>query len=79
MEADELGIKYMRKADYDPLEMIKFLEIMRKETDKKPIRRFTYWHTHPHIPERIGNANRTIKGKLEFRDYIRMIDHEEFN
>jgi len=73
-EADELGIKYMKKAGYDPKEMIKFLEIMKKEDDKKPLRKQSYWFTHPHIPERIANSNRVIRGRLDFRDYIRLID-----
>ncbi len=73
LEADELGIKYMKKAGYDPQEMIAFLETMREETDKE-IRRFSYWRTHPHIPERIANISRLIKGQMDFRDYIRLID-----
>ncbi|MCA9393741.1 MAG: septum formation protein Maf [Candidatus Omnitrophica bacterium] len=79
LEADELGIKYMKKAGYDPQEMIGFLETMGEETDKE-IRRFSYWRTHPHIPERIANISRLIKGQMDFRDYIRLIDrvHDDY-
>lgn len=79
LQADELGIKYMEKAGYDPREMIGFLETMGKETDKE-IRRFSYWRTHPHIPERIANISRLIKGEMDFRDYIRLIDrvHDDY-
>lgn len=79
LEADELGIKYMEKAGYDPNEMITFLETMREETDKE-IRQFSYWRTHPHIPERIANISRLIKGQMDFRDYIRLIDriHDDY-
>ncbi|MBP9853757.1 MAG: septum formation protein Maf [Candidatus Omnitrophica bacterium] len=74
LEADELGVKYMEKAGYDPREMINFLETIRKEDEKKPLREFSYFKSHPHIPERIANINRIVNGGMEFRDYIRLID-----
>lgn len=79
LEADELGIKYMQKAGYDPTAMIGFLETMGEETDKE-VRQFSYWRTHPHIPERIANISRLIKGEMDFRDYIRLIDrvHDDY-
>ena len=78
-EADNLGIKYMKAAGYDPNEAIVFLETMKHEYDKRGPQPYSYWRTHPHIPERIGNASRMVKGELEFRDYIRLIDQDEFN
>ncbi len=74
LEADKLGVKYMELAGYDPNEMIKFLEIIKKENDKKPLRQFSYWRTHPHLPERIANVNQLIRGEMTYRDYIRLID-----
>ena len=76
-QADELGLKYMERAGYDPNEMIKFLEILKKENDKRPLQRYSYWRTHPHLPERIANANQLIKGQMDFRDYIRLIDRHD--
>ena len=78
-EADELGVKYMQAAGYDPLASISFMETMKREYDKEGPKEFSYWRTHPHIPERMANASRSIKGELEFRDYIRLIDQDEFN
>ena len=73
-EADALGVKYMKAAGYNPQEMIKVLEKLRAEQEKAPIRAYTYWRTHPHLTERIAAVNTVISGKMEFRDYIRMID-----
>src|SRR6185503_13609776 len=36
LEADALGIKYMKKAGYNPEEMNTFLEIIQREDAKKP-------------------------------------------
>jgi predicted Zn-dependent protease len=73
LEADALGIKYMKKAGYNPEEMNTFLEIIQREDAKKPARNFSYWRTHPFIPQRMANINREIKGQLEFKDYIKLI------
>jgi predicted Zn-dependent protease len=73
-EADKLGVKYMEKAGYDPKQMMGFLETLKKEDEKNPLRRFSYFRSHPHIPERIANINQVINGQMEFRDYIRLID-----
>jgi septum formation protein len=75
-EADELGIKYMKLAGYDPTAMVKVLQVLREEQDKEPARPFSYWRTHPHMPQRIANVNQTITGKLEFRDYLNLITSE---
>jgi len=73
LEADRLGIKYMRKAGYDPNEMIQVLNILKKEQEKAPIRKFSYWRTHPHIPQRMAVVNQEITGSLEFKDYLNLM------
>lgn len=78
-EADRLGVKYMKGAGYNPEGAIRFLELMKKEEDKKGPQPFSYWRTHPHISERIGNIGRAIKGKMDFKDYLKLIDQDEFN
>ena len=74
--ADRLGIKYMRKAGYDPQEMVIFLGKLQKEHEKEPLRLYSYWRTHPHIPERIASAKQEVTGKMEFKDYIQLIGTE---
>lgn len=76
-ESDRLGVKYMQKAGYDPKEMIKFLEIIKKENAKEPIRRFSYWKTHPHVTKRIAVVNQEITGQMKYRDYLILIGEYE--
>lgn len=76
LEADTLAVKYLTKAGFDPNEMITFFEIL-KEKHKRDIRPFSYFRTHPHVPERIANIRRQITGKLEFRDYIKLLNTDQ--
>jgi len=69
-EADQLGIKYMKKAGYDPLQMRVMLERLLEYQNKQPRQPLSYWRTHPYIPERMARAEAEAKGKLEFRDYL---------
>ena len=74
--ADRLSVKYMEKAGYDPNEMKKFLEKLHEINAKKPIRRFSYWRTHPATTQRISVVNQEITGETTFRDYIRLTEKE---
>jgi len=57
--------------------MITFLKIMRKENEKEPIRRFSYWKTHPHVTKRIAVVNQEITGQMKYRDYLNLIGEYE--
>jgi len=72
-ESDRLSVKYLKKAGYDPSEMAVFLEKLKKEKEKEPLRRYSYWRTHPNISQRISVINQAVTGKLEFRDYMNLI------
>ena len=71
-EADRLSVKYLKKAGYDPAAMAEFLKIVKREKEKAPLRRFSYWKTHPNISQRISVVNQAVTGKLEFRDYLNL-------
>lgn len=71
--SDKLGIKYARKAGYNPEGMAGFLEELEKTQAKEPANQFTYWRTHPYIPQRIAAANQEVKGVLEFKDYLNLV------
>lgn len=73
-EADRLSIKYMRKAGYDPSQMIVFLKRLEQDKAHAKIRMFSYWKTHPFITKRISAANQEISGKLEFEDYLNLTE-----
>ncbi len=77
LQADKLGVKYMKKAGYDPKEMVKVLEILRKNQEKEPLRPYSYWQTHPHIPQRIAAVNQEINGELQFKDYLQLMDTQQ--
>lgn len=72
-EADELAVRYMAAAGYDPREMAAFLKILKAEQDRK-LRNFSYWRSHPYLSQRAANINTIMTGTVEFRDYIRLIN-----
>jgi predicted Zn-dependent protease len=71
-EADKLGVKYLKKAGYDPRAMAGFLEVMQSAKEKEPPNPFSYWKTHPNLSQRISVANQEVTGQLEFKDYLNM-------
>jgi septum formation protein len=76
-QADKLGIKYLKKAGYDPKGMIKVLEVLKEAERKAPTREVTYWRTHPYLSERIGLGNQEITGQMDFRGYLNVTGSEE--
>ncbi len=70
--ADKLGVKYAKKAGYDPKGMAQFLKKLKEKEDKEPLQPFSYWRTHPFIPERIAAVNQDISGQIGFRDYLNL-------
>ena len=76
-EADRLGIKYMREAGYDPLQMRVMLGVLLDYQAKQPLRPLNYWRSHPYIPQRMAQADAQAKGKAEFRDYLNITGEEK--
>ena len=77
IQADNLGIKYMKAAGYDPRGMIAMLESLQDYDRKQPIRPKMYGRTHPYVYQRIASADRMVEGELTFRDYIRLTGERE--
>lgn len=75
-EADKLAVKYMREAGFAPSAMLGVLEKLEEAQSKEPVRPYSYWRTHPHIPERMAVVNQAITGKIEFKDYLKLIGRE---
>lgn len=75
-EADRLGVKYLKKAGYDPKATVAFLEKLKIEKEKAPRNRYSYWRTHPYLSQRISVVNQEITGKLEFRDYLNLTGND---
>jgi septum formation protein len=77
IQADNLGIKYMKAAGYDPQGMVAMLESLQVYDRKQPIRQKMYGRTHPYVHQRIASADRMIRGELSFRDYVRLTGERE--
>lgn len=72
LQADALGVKYMKAAGFAPAGMLAMLENLQAYDRKQPIRPKMYGRTHPYTHQRIAAVDRIIKGELSFRDYVRM-------
>jgi septum formation protein len=77
IQADNLGIKYIKAAGYAPQGMIAMLESLQAYDRKQPIRQKMYGRTHPYTHQRIASAERMISGELSFRDYVRLTGERE--
>jgi len=75
-EADRLSIKYLKKAGYDPKAMVAFLEKLKIEKEKEPLKKYSYWRTHPNLSQRLSVVNQAVTGKLEFRDYLNLTGND---
>jgi predicted Zn-dependent protease len=77
LQADQLGIKYMRAAGFHPTEMAAMLERLQEYDRKQPIRQKSYGRTHPYVHQRIAAANRMVQGDLSYRDWVRLTGERE--
>jgi len=71
-QADELGVKYTKKAGYDPQAMLKVLQVLKDEEQRAPKREFSYFRTHPYLSERMAVVNKEINGQIGFKDYLNL-------
>ncbi len=76
-EADRLGVRYMKGAGYDASQMRSMLSALLEHQMKEPLRPFSYWRTHPYIPQRMAKAAEAAKGAVEFRDYLNITGEEK--
>lgn len=70
LEADRLSAKYLRLAGYDPKAAVTFMERLRDYTHKQPMRRHSYFRTHPYFSDRIRLLRQQSEGAITFDDYI---------
>jgi predicted Zn-dependent protease len=80
LEADRLGVRYMKAAGFDPKAMLVFLERLQgKEqahTTYLPpeVVRPQYARTHPYIPDRTRAVKEAIFGVADYIDYLNTTD-----
>ncbi len=76
LEADKLGVRYMKAAGFDPKAMLSFLEklheINQNKTNYMPrgIVRPQYALSHPYVPERLVAVKEEIYGVADYVDYL---------
>ena len=76
LEADQLGVKYMKAAGFDPKAALTFLERLdereRGKTHYVPrgVVRPLYARTHPFVPERIRAVKEALYGSADYIDYL---------
>lgn len=68
--ADQLGVRYVKLAGYDPHGMIAFLEKLQEINRRKPLKPKSYLKTHPYVPDRIRVVKQELGEKIDFTDYI---------
>ncbi len=76
LEADQLGVKYLRAAGFNPEGLIAFLrtvhELDRAETRHLPreITHPQYARSHPFVPERLRAVKEALYGVADYLDYL---------
>jgi predicted Zn-dependent protease len=70
LQADRLSAKYLRLAGYDPKAAVTFMERLRDYTFKQPMRRHSYFRSHPYFSDRIRLLRQESQGTITFDDYI---------
>ena len=68
--ADQLASKYTKLSGYDPHAMITFLKKLEEINRRKPARPYSYFKTHPYVPDRIRVVKQGLGEGMDFTDYI---------
>ena len=68
--ADELAVKYTKRAGFVPEAGIDVLEKLYSHNKKEPMRPRSYFRTHPYLPQRIKHIKETLGLPLTISDYI---------
>ncbi len=76
-QADSLGIKYMKKAGYNPEGMVGMLKILKAQQDKEASTPYSYWRTHPYLTQRIASAGKYTDDQLNFREYLNLTGEQK--
>lgn len=76
LEADRLGVKYMKGAGFNPRAILTFLQKLQ-ELDRKKIHylprgvvRPRYALTHPYVPDRLRAIKEELFGVADYIDYL---------
>ncbi len=76
LEADRLGVKYLKAAGFEPKAMLTFLEKLHALDQEKRqylprgVVRPRYAMTHPYVPERLRVVKEALFGVADYVDYL---------
>jgi len=77
-QADELSVKYLKRADFDPEGAVNALKTLKKLRKKGPRMKYSFYKSHPYLSERIADLKNFIKGHADFDSYINLVtDNDE--
>ncbi len=76
-QADELSVKYLRRAGFEPAGAIGALETLKTLRKKAPRRRYCFYRSHPYLSERISYLKKSVNGYTDFDSYINIVPEEE--
>ena len=68
--ADRTAIRYLKKAGFDPMAMLDFLEKLQDINREAPIKQYRSYRSHPHIADRIRMVKQELVGEVDFADYM---------
>ncbi|MEA3489836.1 MAG: M48 family metalloprotease [Candidatus Omnitrophota bacterium] len=77
-QADELSVKYLRKAGFDPGGAVRSMEVLKRLRKKGPRWRYSVYKSHPYLSERISYLRKHIKGETDFDSYINLVTDDGF-
>lgn len=75
-QADELSVKYMRLAGFNPDGAIEAFNILRELRKKAPPMAYFFYKTHPYLSERAAYLKNFIRGHIDFNSYINLIEEK---
>ncbi len=76
-QADELSVKYMRRAGFDPNGTVGALEVLRAIRKKAPRMKYSFLKSHPYNSERVAYLKNFIKGYADFDSYINIVSEPD--
>lgn len=76
-EADNLSVKYLKEAGFDPSGSVQALETLKGLRKKAPLMKFSFYKSHPYLSERIADLKKESKGSADFDAYINVTDKDK--
>ncbi|MFH1665715.1 MAG: M48 family metalloprotease [Candidatus Omnitrophota bacterium] len=69
-QADELSVKYLERAGFDPNGAIGALVKLKELRKKGKIMKYSAYKSHPYLSSRLAYLNKSTKGYTDFDSYI---------